>query len=144
MTHLISMLAVVCCGVFFGAAIYISLAQHPALRLCNIALAREFFTLMYHRAAPMQITLALGGAIAGATGWIVGMGMLWLVGAACLILVIPITLIWIKPINDKLLNAENTLSENEIDLLLLSWGRLHWLRNIASGVAFGLYLIAIA
>ena len=89
-------LATFCSGTFFGAAIYISLAQHPASLVAGGSVPGNFFPPMYRRAAPMQIALAVIGTIAGLIQWYVSENLLWLVGAITLISVIPITLIFIK------------------------------------------------
>jgi hypothetical protein len=44
--------ALICCSLFFGAALYISMAQHPASMKAGIDVAAAFFTPMYAHAAP--------------------------------------------------------------------------------------------
>ena len=61
----IEFLAVFLCGTFFGAAVYISIVQHPATMKAGIPVAEKFFPPMYNLAAPMQIVSALGGTLAG-------------------------------------------------------------------------------
>ncbi len=139
---MIQILALFCCGVFFGAALYISLVQHPAALQAGVSVARNLFPPMYKRAAPLQITLAIVGSISGIIAYLNTSSVLWLIGSLFLILVIPITLILIKPINDVLLNPENNKESQEIQELLLNWGKKHWLRTCVSGIAFILYLIA--
>jgi hypothetical protein len=58
------LLATISCGMFFGAAIYISLVQHPATLATGNDFAVRFFPLMYRRAAVLQATLALVGCAA--------------------------------------------------------------------------------
>lgn len=136
-------IALFCCGSFFGAALYISLAQHPAALEAGVSVGGRFFPPMYKRAAPLQITLALVGFISGFVVWLNGITLLWLIGAFFLISVVPITLIAIKPINDVLLKSDNDPESENTQNLLLLWGPKHWLRTIASGVAFLLYLFAV-
>lgn len=134
--------AIFCCGAFFGAALYISLVQHPATLETGGSFGGEFFPRMYKRAAPLQITLAIVGFVCGVVAWFYGAGRLWLVGALFLISVIPITLVFLKPGNDKLLNPENDPASAQTRMLLESWGPKHALRTAVSGVAFVLYVIA--
>ena len=139
----LQLVAVFCSGAFFGAALYISLVQHPAMMQCGHLTARQFFPPMYHRAAPMQITLALLGTAAGVSVWFLGAGIQWLIGALCLLSSIPITLILIKPINDALLkDTHGAIDADTLMSLLRRWAALHWLRTTTSGVAFILYLLA--
>lgn len=138
----IQIIALFCCGTFFGAALYISLAQHPAALEAGVAVGGRFFPPMYKRAAPMQIVSAVIGFIAGILAWYYESESFWLVGAILLISVVPITLIFIKPINDVLLSPENDPESENTHALLLKWGLKHWIRTIVSGIAFLLYLYA--
>lgn len=139
---MIQIIALFLCGTFFGAAVYISLVQHPAALEAGASVGGKFFPPMYKRAAPMQIVLALGGFIAGTSAWYITGGYLWLVGGLFLISVVPITLLFIKPINDVLLSTENNPESDNTHQLLLAWGPRHWIRTVASGLAFLLYLHA--
>ena len=133
-------LALLFCGIFFGAAVYISIAQHPAAMYAGTPVASTFFPPMYARAAPMQITSAVGGTLAGLVQWYLTGNMLWMIGAVLLVSVIPFTLIVMKPINDQLLNPALNLSEAESESLLVAWAKRHWVRSIASGAGFMVYL----
>jgi hypothetical protein len=46
-------IAVLSCGTFFGAAVYISLAQPLAALEADVAVGGRFFPPMYGRAAPL-------------------------------------------------------------------------------------------
>ena len=140
---LIEFLAVFLCGTFFGAAVYISIVQHPATMKAGIPVAEKFFPPMYNLAAPMQIVSALGGTLAGlAQWWFLGGSVLWTVGAALLIFVIPFTVIILKPINDQLLDSKVQRTESETENLLNQWAPRHWIRSIASGLSFAVYIWA--
>ncbi len=117
-----SMIAIFCCGTFFGAALYISLAQHPATLTTGPDFGRAFFPPMYERAAPMQILLAVLGFISGCLAWYQGLGLWFLSGAILLISVVPITLILIKPINNQLLDSTIQLDTQSVQQLLGRWG----------------------
>lgn len=130
------------CGTFFGAAIYISIAQHPASMKAGIPVAAKFFPPMYGLAAPMQIVSAIGGTLAGAAqGWVTG-NLLWAVGAVLLVFVIPFTLFVLKPINDQLLDGDTQRTDAETEALLKQWAPRHWVRSIASCLSFAVYLLA--
>ncbi len=139
---IIQIIALFSCGTFFGAAFYISLAQHPATLDAGVAIGGRFFPPMYKRAAPIQIISALVGFISAMIIWYQSMDILWLIGALLLFSVIPITLIFIKPINDVLLNQDNDPDSVETEKLLKQWGSKHWWRTIVSGTSFILYLVA--
>jgi len=139
MLNLIALVSTFSCGVFFGASLYISIVQHPAALETGNEFAARFFRPMYRRAAVLQATLAVVACVAALAAWLGGADHLWL-GAAILIgSVVPFTLIVIKPVNDALL--QNGDAALEIGSLLKRWGSLHWLRTVASGLAFLLCLI---
>ncbi len=139
---LVEFLALFFCGTFFGAAIYISIAQHPASMKAGVAFAARFFPPMYNLAAPMQIALAVGGTVGGLIQWFLTAEAFWAVGAALLVFVIPFTLIVLKPINDQLLDSNAELSDTQVEVLLRQWAPRHWVRSIASGLSFVAYLWA--
>ncbi len=136
-------LATACAGTFFGAAIYINLAQHPATIAMGGECASRFFPPMYHAASTMQIALAIGGTVLGVVTWRSSGEVLWLIGALLLVSVIPITLLFIKPINDRLLGPEGSLEAEDVTVLLRKWNPRHWVRSIASGASFLCYLVAM-
>ena len=124
-----------CCNLhFFGST--------SATLEAGVAVGGRFFPPMYNRAAPMQITLALVGFVAGLVAWYSSSEILWLLGALLLISVIPITLIIIKPVNDILLDQENDPDSTDTETLLKRWGPKHWLRSIVSGASFIIYIVA--
>ncbi len=139
---LVEFLALFFCGTFFGAAVYISIAQHPATMKAGVPVAEKFFPPMYNLAAPMQIASAIGGTLAGLAQWFLGGSGLWVVGAALLVSVIPYTLIVLKPINDQLLDTKVKRSKAQTENLLNQWAPRHWVRSVASGLSFAVYIWA--
>ena len=134
------LLATFCCGVFFGAALYISLVQHPAALETGNDFAARFFGPMYRRAAWLQASLALIGCATAIAAWLGGAGRLWLVAGVLIGSVVPFTLIVIQPVNDALFQGPHTASQSGV--LLARWAYLHWARTVASGLAFMLCLVA--
>jgi hypothetical protein len=134
MLEVTKLLATFCCGVFFGAALYISLVQHPAALETGNEFAARFFGPMYRRAAGLQASLALIGCASGIAAWLSGAGELWLSAAILIGSVVPFTLMVIKPVNDALLH--HRIAGSEVAALLTRWGSLHWARTGASGLAF--------
>ena len=135
-------IATLCCAVFFGAAAYISLVQHPAALETGSEFAVHFFAPMYRRASTMQASLAILGAIASITAYLLGAGRAWLLSAVLIASVVPYTLLVIEPVNEQIKLLDS--SAERAVTLLTRWGRLHWLRTVASGAAFLICLINIA
>jgi hypothetical protein len=142
MREITKVLATFCCGVFFGAALYISLVQHPAALETGNDFAARFFAPMYRRAAVLQASLASVGCAAAIAAWLRGAGRMWLAAAVLLGSVVPFTLVVIKPVNDALLQGGD-VSAVELGALLVRWGYLHWARTVASGLAFLLCLVGV-
>lgn len=134
-------LATFCCGVFFGAAAYISLVQHPAALETGSEFAVRFFAPMYRRASIMQASLAVVGSLASIIAYLFGAGQVWLFSAVMIGSVVPFTLLLVEPLNDQI-KALDPSAQQGLDLLI-KWGRLHWVRTVASGLSFALCLVAV-
>ena len=141
---ILNLIATLCAGAFFGAALYISLVQHPAALAAGGAVAGRFFPPMYRRAAPMQASLAVIGSVAALVVWLVGAPWPWLVGGLLLFAVVPLTLVWIKPTNDSLMQRGRDPESAETFELLRRWGHLHAVRTLLSGLALLLFLVELA
>jgi len=59
----IAELVAVRCSLFTGAAVYISLVEHPARMECEVELAATEFPPSYRRASVMQAILAALGLL---------------------------------------------------------------------------------
>jgi hypothetical protein len=133
---ILELVALLCTGLFAGAAIYVSLVEHPARLECGPALAIAEFGPSYRRGAVMQASLAVGGCLAAVAGWTQGSATPVLIAGVLLGSAVPFTLIAILPTNKRLLDAGLDRGSPEAAALLARWGRLHAVRSVASGAAF--------
>jgi hypothetical protein len=143
MIGLLDLVALLTAGIFAGAALYVSLVEHPARIECGAALALAEFRPSYRRGAVMQATLAAVGCLAGAAGWAWGGGVTMLIAGLLLAAIIAFTLVVILPTNTRLLDPALDSRSPEAATLLVRWGRLHALRTAAGVLAFllvGLHL----
>jgi Domain of unknown function (DUF1772) len=136
-------IAVLCCTLFAGAAIYISLVEHPARMACDTKTAATVWAPSYKRATVMQAPLAGLSFLAGIGAWLFGGGILWLIGAVLIGLVIPFTFIGVMPTNHQLLASGRDLSSTETRSLLDKWGRLHAVRSALSFLGAIVYLVSL-
>jgi len=136
--------ATLACGSFFGAALYISLAQVPAILEMGGEFAGRFFGPNYRRAARLAAPLAVVGSIMAMLSWLTGSGAAWLLGGLLLFAVIPLTFIRIMPINRQLLDPNRPPTAPDTEELLQRWGRLHAIRTALSGLAFVIFLAKLA
>ena len=141
MESILQIVATLSAGLFAGAALYITLVEHPARMQCGTGLAVTEFGPSYKRATVMQAPLAAVGFLSGTAAWLIGAHFLWAAGGIVLGSVIPLTLIVIAPTNKQLLDPALDKDSALAQRLLLRWGRLHALRTILSGVAFVIFLI---
>jgi hypothetical protein len=133
---LFELLAIICAGLFAGAALYITFVEHPARLECGTALAATEFGPSYRRATVMQASLAAVGLVAATVAWTQGRGFQVLVGGLLLGLVIPFTLLVILPTNQRLLGPGLDRASVEAQHLLERWGRLHAVRSVMSAAGF--------
>jgi len=136
-------IAVWAAGLFSGAALYISLVEHPARMQCGTLLAATEFGPSYKRAAVMQAALAVVGTVAGVIAGLASGSTAWLAGSLLLFLVVPFTLIVIFPTNHKLLDPTLDKSSAEAQRLLTRWGRLHEVRTVLSLGSFIVFVLAL-
>src|SRR2546428_2014894 len=134
------LVATVGAGLFAGAAVYVTVAEHPARVECGPALAIKEFGPSYRRAAVMQGVLAVVGLVAGVVAWGQGSGAAWLVGGFLLGAMVPFTLVIIMPTNRRLLDPRLDSGSGEAVELLARWGRLHAVRTVASVVVFVIFV----
>lgn len=137
----LQILAILACGIFTGAAIYVNLVEHPARMSCGISVAVREWAPSYKRGAAMQAPLAVSGFVFAVTAWLTGAGSWWLVGGALLGLVVPFTLIVIMPTNKRLLATIRDTGSDETRHLLERWNRLHAVRSLLSATALVIFLL---
>jgi hypothetical protein len=143
MADVLGALAVFACSLFAGAAVYISLVEHPARLSCGTEQAARQWAPSYKRATVMQVSLALVATLSGLAQWLGGAGASWLVGAVLILSVIPYTLVVIRPTNNRLLEPARDNSSDETLRLLETWGHLHAVRSALSVAATLVYLDAL-
>lgn len=143
MLNLFGFLAVGCCGLFAGAALYVNLVEHPARMSCGVDLALREWAPSYKRASVMQASLAVIGGVAGVLAWALLGGLGYLVGALLLLAVVPFTLLVVSPTNKRLLELHAEGQIGNARELLKRWNALHAVRTALSVVAFVLMLRAL-
>jgi uncharacterized membrane protein len=135
--------AILCAGLFAGAALYVTLVEHPARMQCGVLLAATEFGPSYRRGAAMQAPLAAIGAITSIVVGCSGGSGLWLVAGFILLAVIPLTLFVIVRTNKQLVDPTLDRSSEVAKSLLVRWGRLHAIRTVLSITSFLLMVVLV-
>ena len=136
-------LATMATGLFAGAALYITLVEHPARTACGPMMAVAQFRRGYPRGAALQAPLAILAFVAGAGAWLAGAGVAWLVAGVTIGLVVPYTLVCIMATNHRLLDPALEPDTPEAARLLRRWGGFHLVRTVLSLAALALMLRAL-
>ena len=129
MLHAIEFFATLCGSLFSGAALYVTMVEHPARMGLETQIAVRQWALSYPRATRMQAPLALLSCLAGVVAWLIGAGIGWLVAAVLIGAVVPFTFVAIIPTNNRLLAPDLDLGPAETRTLLERWGTLHAVRT---------------
>ncbi|WP_082102919.1 DUF1772 domain-containing protein [Sphingomonas sp. Ag1] len=136
--------ALVLATLFAGAALYISLVEHPArLGLADGPLLAQWQP-SYKRALPIQSGLAVLG---GAAGLIVGYysaDWRWFAGSILLLANWPFTLLAIMPVNKRLMAMQVGEAGPGSRAMLVRWGKLHNVRSALGAASTLLFALALA
>lgn len=134
--------ALIVAAIFFGAAIYINVAEQPArLRLDDRALLTEWKPA-YVRGFAMQASLAILGFLLGLLAWWQTGDWRWLLGAIVLVANWPYTLIAILPTNKRLMATPVEQAGPESRKLIETWAGLHAVRTALGALATAIFLWA--
>ena len=132
--YLFSLAALMCATLFTGAALYISLVEHPARLGLPDGLLLAQWQLSYKRALPIQSGLAIAGGVTGPmAGWL-SADWRWFAGSIVLLANWPFTLIVMMPDNKRLMALTQDEAGPESRTMLARWGKQHAVRS-ALGVA---------
>jgi hypothetical protein len=143
MRQIAEFVVVLSCSLFTGAAVYITLVEHPARMQCGVEIAATEFPPSYRRATVMQATSAALGLLSSIAAWLAGATFWWLVAGALLGSVIPFTLFVILPTNKLLLSPTLDRRSAQTGQLLVRWGTLHAVRSVLSVLALLLFLYLV-
>lgn len=141
---IIILFALLAASLFAGAALYISLVEHPARLALGDAPLLAQWQPSYRRALPIQAGLALAGGLAGLAAWVAAGSLPALAGGLLLLANWPFTMLAIMPVNKRLLAMNQAEAGAESRKLLLGWGRLHAVRSALGAASASCFLLAAA
>ena len=133
-------IAIMCCALFAGAALYVSIIEHPARMSAGISVALQEFRPSYRRAAVFQISMAVITCVCSLALSLFTSQWIWFLGGGITGLMLPFTRIVIMPTNRILLDVDSQLKESDAQKLLDRWGKLHVIRTVAGMLGFAILL----
>jgi hypothetical protein len=131
----IGLLALIAAAMFFGAALYVNVAEQPARLLLDDRGLLTEWKPSYKRGAAMQAPLALIGFVLGLIAWWQTSNAAFLIGAVAILAPWPWTLIAIKPVNDTLTASNLETADAQSRALIVRWGGLHAIRTVLGAIA---------
>lgn len=138
---LIGLLALIVAAVFTGAALYVTVAEHPArLTLDDRALLTQWKP-SYKRGFAMQAPLALAGCLLGLIAWWQTGFLAFLVGALLIVANWPWTLLGVMPTNNILMATDGANANAQTRELIVKWGGLHAVRSVLGALATVAFLL---
>jgi hypothetical protein len=140
----LSIAALVFATLFAGAALYISLIEHPArLGLADGPLLAQWQP-SYKRALPIQSGLAVAGGAAGLIAGYFAADWRWFAGSVLLLANWPFTLFVIMPVNKRLMGMSEREAGPGSRAMLVQWGKLHNVRSALGAATALLFAWALA
>ncbi|WP_017183300.1 DUF1772 domain-containing protein [Sphingobium xenophagum] len=136
---LVSVIALVSATLFAGAALYISLVEHPARLALSDSASLTQWQPSYKRALPFQSGLAVAGGLSGVICFYLTADFRWLAGSIAMLANWPFTLFIIFPVNKRLLAIRPVEADRETRGLLRKWGALHNVRSALGAAAVLLF-----
>ena len=97
MLQAVELIAAFSATLFAGAALYISIVEHPARMTLDTRTAARQWAPSYQRATWVQAPLALLSLLCGVAAWLMGARVGWLLAALLIGVVVPFTFIVVMP-----------------------------------------------
>jgi uncharacterized membrane protein len=138
----VGLLSLIVAAIFFGAAFYVNVVEHPARLSLDDRAALAEWKPAYKRGTAMQAPLAILGFVLGVVAWWLTGRAGFLIGALAMIAPWPWTLLTIKPVNDELVATEADKAGPPSRALLVRWGSLHAVRTALGAIATVAFLAA--
>lgn len=131
----LSIAALLFAALFAGAALYISLVEHPArVGLADGPLLMQWQP-SYKRALPIQSGLAVASGLAGLIVGYYSADWRWFAGSILILANWPFTLFIIMPVNKRLMAMSEREAGAGSRAMLIQWGKLHNVRSALGSAA---------
>jgi hypothetical protein len=129
------LVALVIATLFAGAALYITLVEHPARMGLEDGPLLAQWQPSYKRALPIQAGLAMLGGASGLLTWYFLREWQWMTGSLFLLANWPFTMLVIMPTNKRLMAMTPQEAGTTSRDLLRRWGNLHGVRSVLGSAA---------
>lgn len=130
LNRLMPALAVALAGIFFGIAVYISLAEQPGRLALPAGAMLAQWKISFAAGIAIQGALAVATGLAGLLVWWIVRDWRWAAGGLLMLANWPWTLVLIAPINAALNGTAAQAASAETVALVQRWGHLHGMRVV--------------
>lgn len=136
--------AVALAGIFFGIALYISLAEQPARLALPAAAMLAQWKISFATGIAIQGTLAIVTGLLGLLAWWLSRDPRWLVGGFSSLANWPWTLVMIAPLNAALSATAPQAAGAGSAVLVERWGQMHNVRTVLGLCALAMFTWALS
>jgi len=134
-------IALLCCALFAGGSIYISLVEDPSTTEGGTELAGTYLLTAHPRPAIFQASFATVAALAGILTGLAGGAIWWAVGGAVLGIAALMHLFVVIPTTRRLSEVDPTADLERTDKLLARLAKLHAALSLASLAALFIFIM---
>ena len=134
-------IALLCCALFAGAALYVSLVEQPAIAAGGAQATGAYVLLAQPRPMFFHTFFASVGALAGITAGVTGGVILWLAGGLVLTFATMFQLAVVLPETRRLFKADLIADPEKATDVLTRLTKLHAVQSITGLVALSMFIL---
>jgi len=141
--RLLGSLAISFAAFFAGAAIYITVAEHPARLLLDSRNLLLEWQATYPVGVKLQGSVVILAGLAALWAWWLSRDWRWILGAMLILANWPFTLMVLQPINSELMALAPEQTGARAHALAVRWGNLHAVRGGFGVLSLATFLWAL-
>ena len=134
-------IALLCCALFAGAALYVSLVEQPAIAAGGAQATGAYVLLAQPRPMFFHTFFASVGALAGITAGVTGGVILWLAGGLVLTFATMFQLAVVLPETRRLFQADLIADPEQASGVLSKLAKLHAVQSLVSLAALSMFIL---
>ncbi len=133
--------AIFCCALVAGAAVYVSLVEHPAIAEAGATLATGYLLFSQPRPVLYQGAFGVLGGLAGIVAGIVGSDFLWLAGGVMLMMSTLFQLVVVVPATRRVSLLDPMQQAADMPRRLARLSRINAIQSLGSLAALMIFIV---